>query len=217
MSIRTKPRRLAAALGCAALLASAGAQAVPVSAWELSSVSASRTDSWAFGDLFTVGSSNITVSTLGALDVGLNGFVSKGGIAVGLYRESDHALLASTSVTSGNALVGNYRFADIADIQLLANTAYRVVAVNADDEYNGGLGVPTLVDPRISWNGYDYCTATALTFCNNQTGDDSTWLGNFQLDAPVGGGGTVPEPSSLALAGLGLLGLVARRHWGRQA
>jgi hypothetical protein len=89
--------------------------------------------------------------------------------------------------------------------------------VNADDAYNTGLGIPTLIDPRISWNGYDYCTSTALIFCTNQTGADSTWLGNFQLDDGAGGVGSVPEPNSLALTGLGLLGLLARRRWARQA
>jgi hypothetical protein len=210
MSIRIKNRLLAAAFAGAALFASAGAHAIPVSAWELNAVNGFRNDSWSFGDLFTVGSSNITVSSLGALDVGLDGFVTRGGIAVGLYRVSDQALLASTSVKGSDALVGNYRFSDIADIQLLAGTAYRVVAVNGDDQYNSATGTPNSVDPRISWNGYGFCSSTTLTFCDDFTGNERTWMGNFLLD--TASSTTVPEPGSLALLGLGLLGLVVSRR-----
>lgn len=216
MSKSIKTRLLAALLCGSALFASTGAQAVPVSAWELSTVAGLRTSSWSFDDLFTVGSSNITVSSLGALDVGHDGFISSGGILVGLYRESDQALLASAAVQSSDPLIGNYRFSSISNVQLLANTAYRVVAVNADDLYNVMTGTPSVVDSRITWDGYAYCLGTSLTFCNNFTGTERTWLGNFQLDtSPTGG--TVPEPSSLALMGLGLLALVAGKRKGKSA
>lgn len=215
MFTKVKTHLLAAAMFGSALLVSAEAQAVPVSAWELSSVSGLRTTSWSFGDLFTVGGSDITVSSLGALDVGLDGFQNSGGILVGLYRESDQALLASTSVLSTDTLTGNYRFSGIPNIQLQANTAYRVVAVNGADLYNVQTGTPNVVDPRISWDGYAYCAATALTLCANFTGTERTWLGNFQLDNVSAG--TVPEPSSLALMALGLLAFVAVRRKGAQA
>jgi hypothetical protein len=210
MSTKVKTRLLAAMLFGSALFASTGAQAVPVSAWELSSVSPLRNDAWSFNDMFTVGSGNITVSSLGALDVGLDGFVTARGIQVGLYRESDQALLASTVVLSTDALSGNYRFSNIADIQLLANTAYRVVAANNDDSYNILTGTPSVVDSRISWDGYGYCQSNTITFCNNFSGTERTWLANFQLDN--GATGSVPEPSSLALIALGLLALVGGRR-----
>lgn len=197
-----------ALLGCA-LWASA-AHAVPVSAWELATVTPFRNDTWSLGELFTVGAGNITVSSLGALDVGLDGFQSQGGIAVGLYRESDQALLASTAVQSSDPLVGNYRFSSIPSLQLQANTAYRVVAVNADDLYNIGTGTPTTVDGRISWNGWAYCQGATLSFCADDAGSNRTWLGNFQLDSPSNA--KVPEPGSLALTGLGLWALVAGRR-----
>jgi PEP-CTERM motif len=213
MSTPIKTRVLAALLLGSALFASPAAQAVPVSAWELDAVSGFRSDAWSFNDLFTVGASSITVSSLGALDVGLNGFIGNRGILVGLYRESDQALLASTAVLSTDPLSGNYRFSDIPDVQLQANTAYRVVAANNDDLYNTMTGTPSVVDPRITWDGYGYCAGSTPTLCDEFSGTERTWLGNFQLDN--GGAGKVPEPSSLALIGLGLLALVSGRHTGQ--
>lgn len=204
-----KARTLSALCGAALWAATGLAHAVPVSAWELSSVTGVRNGAYSFNDLFTVGATNVVVSSLGALDVNKDGFVSNRGIEVGLFRESDQSLLASTAVRSTDPLVGNYRFADITDLVLSANTAYRLVAFNSDDLYNSATGSPSVVDSRISWDSYTYCGATTVTFCDNFTGTERTWLGNFQLDSP---GGTVPEPSSLALMAAGLLGLAARRR-----
>jgi hypothetical protein len=149
---------------------------------------------------------DITVTSLGAFDANLDGFTSSGGIPVGIFRESDSALIASTSVTSGDPLIGNYRFGSIAPLTLLANTDYRVVAVNLDDFYNANSGTPDNVDPRITWNSYAYCLTTTLTSCDNLVGTERTWMANFDI-APV------PIPAAVWLFGSGLLGLVgiARR------
>lgn len=182
------------------------ASAVP--AWTLDSVDNFRNDSWSFGDVFTVGGSDIAVTALGAFDADLDGFVSSGGIQVGIFREADNALLASIFVQSTDTLVGNYRFASIADLILSANTQYRVVAVNANDLYNIAGGTPDNVFSGITWDRYGYCNVggtDTLTSCDDFTGTERTWMANFDVR-------TVPEPGTLALLGIGLLGMGAARR-----
>ena len=55
-----------------------GALAVPVPAWTIDSPSSFSNGSWSFGDIFTVGGSNIYVVGLGAFDADLNGFATAG-------------------------------------------------------------------------------------------------------------------------------------------
>ncbi len=203
-------RTVAACCGIVLSSLAGSIQAAPVEAWEINSVEGFRNDSWSFGDVFTVGGSNITVSALGALDVDQDGFVSTGGIPVGLFLESDGTLLASGTVVSGDPLVGNYRFADIPDVVLLANTQYRVVAVNEDDLYNITTGTPNGVDPGITWNRYGYCRTTALTKCDDFTGSERTWMANMLIGPD--NNGSVPEPAALLLLATAGLGLVATRR-----
>lgn len=203
LRLYSRPRHLL--IAAAAAWICAGAQATPVAAWQPSSVLGFTNSSWSFGDVFTVGAQSITVTSLGAIDIGRNGFVTVGGVQVGLFLESNGSLLASTTVKSTDTLAGDYRFADIANKVLAANTTYRVVAVSGSDQYNIGTGVNT--DSRITWNSYAYCNTTSLTFCNRFTGTDQTWFANFQLADTVTS--SVPEPGSLTLVGLAALCAVA--------
>jgi hypothetical protein len=196
---------------CLAIVAFTVGQASAAPVFSLSSPTDYRNDSWSFGQIFTVGSQNITVTALGAYDAGGNGFVSVGGIPVGIFRESDDALLASVNVGSGDPLAGNFRYASISPLLLLSGVSYRVVAVNLDDLYNVGSGFT--VDPAITSIGYGYCNTTSLTSCDGFTGSDIVWMANFDA---TGGGGQVPEPATFVLsaAGLGALALIRRlrRH-----
>lgn len=183
-------------------------QAAPVSAFEMSSSSGFTNGSWALGEVFTVGTSNLLATSLGAFDQGGNGFATNGGISVGLFLESSHSLLASTHVLSSDALIGHYRFSDIADIVLNANTQYRVVAVSGNDQYTSGATGQT-TDPRLTWESWGYCSAITLTSCDAFSGTTLRhFMGNLQIDAAPN---NVPEPGSLALFGLSVLALTAAR------
>lgn len=178
------------------------ASATVVSAWSLDPVSAFRNASWSFGQKFTVGSDDINVTGIGAFDAGQDGFISTGGIPVGIFRESDGSLLASTNVVSSDTLDGGFRFADIATLLLDANTEYRVVAVNLDDLYNG-LTLNWLVDSAITLGNYGYCNTTVLTSCDNFTGNNLIWMANFRFE--IAAIIDVPEPAPILLMVFGLL------------
>lgn len=178
-------------------------------AWEINNPASFSNASWAFGDLFTVGNSDITVNGLGAIDINLDGFVTVGGIPVGLYN-SVGTLLASTFVQSSDTLIGNYRFSDIQAVTLNAGQQYRVVAVSGSDLYNVATSTPDNVDSSITWNGYEYGASNSLAILNSFSGAERSWMANFR----IGGAQQVPDSgATVALLGLGLLGLsLARRR-----
>jgi hypothetical protein len=150
-------------------------------AWTQTAPSNFRNDSWSFGQIFTVGAQPITVVSLGVYDANGDGFVS-GSLPVGLYRESDAALLASTTVSSSDTLVSGFRYKSIPPVTLLPNTQYRVVGVNLSDLYNVTFGNFT-VRPGITHTGnYGYGRFTTLTFSNQFTGSGIIWFANFQFE-----------------------------------
>ena len=94
---------IAVSLSLLVLVAAAGRVQAEVG-FTLSSPNAFRNDTYAFAKVFTVGGQDLTVNALGAFDASGDGFVTSGGIPVGIFRESDQSLLTSTNVVSSDPL-----------------------------------------------------------------------------------------------------------------
>ena len=195
-------RRFGLAVAVVGLTVGAAGQARAGQAWTISGTSDYRNDSWAFGELFTVGASNINVTALGAYDADGDGFTTPGGIPVGIYDETTNTLLASTNVLSGDPLVDGFRYDTIPTLTLLAGHQYDVVAVNEEDLYNIGQA-SLVVDPSVTLDGFRYSQSTVLTDSSTGPfvgGSDPIWMSDFQISPAA-----VPEPATVVSAGIAAL------------
>lgn len=160
---------------------------------------------WTLGYQFKA-TGAITVTALGAYDLGGDGFAVSHD--VGLWDASGN-LLASTTVSSSDALTDMFRYHSISGVDLTAGETYYVGA----DNYGYG-GDPYLLDADIT----NSAGATYLTGAYNAS--DTLAFPVFTFDAHGYFGGNfqygetsnVPEPASLGLIAAGMLGLTALRR-----
>jgi hypothetical protein len=170
-------------------------------------------NSWVFGQVFTVGAQNLSVSALGAYDAGANGFTTVGGVPVGLYDYASGALLTSTQVTNTSTLQGTFRFTNIAPVTLLSGHQYEVVSVNLLDLYNKAQGVT--VSPFVVDNGFRYTLGSSLAFQGAGaafTGTNVLWMPNLQVSEVSAAAAPLPRAAWGGIALLGALGVVQWRR-----
>ncbi|MDA7950906.1 MAG: PEP-CTERM sorting domain-containing protein [Pirellulaceae bacterium] len=170
------------------------------------------------GFAFTVKSSELTsnqvfkITDLGAYDV--NGDNFQGAVEVGVYRAYDGALMASVSLpaSTSESLESGFRYASITEVALALDTEYRIVRAVTDSQdgnhfYDNLISSPTshatfhnVIDPGIG-----YITSGSSGSLGFPTVGESNfryYTANFKFEIE-----TVPEPSSLVLGSLGLVGL----------
>ena len=213
------------------LLVATGLFLTPGVSRAIPAVDFTSTQNWGFGAALTIGwgfsvNEQQMVNELGYYDYGQDGLVFDHG--VGLFSVSDMSLLASGTVTSGDTLDGYFRYIDVASVVLNPGELYFIAGFDPAfcagglnpcgpvPDPHDNVANPPFTDlvfaPQITFDGWQSESTASLQFnsYNPQTdpwanSDGPLIVANFKSTS-------VPEPTTFALIGLGLLGLgFARR------
>jgi hypothetical protein len=171
---------------------------------------------WSLGWSFTT-NTNVTVDGLGFYDALLGGGTS--GLSagcncgeVGIYNSSG-VLLASALVTSSDPASDFFRWASITPIILPAGGTYYIAAETGSAQYTWDTS-GFAVSPDINFLQDQWVYSSTLAFPVNSLGITNAIFGpNFEEEAVP----PVPEPATVSLLGMGLLGLVGALRRKRQA
>jgi hypothetical protein len=156
----------------------------------------------------------INVTELGAYDSNQDGFTSQ--IAVGIYNRDTNTMVTeiATFLGTSDPLTGYSRFFDITDVVLdVGNYAIVARGFNSNDK-NGNAGsdgpAPTIDNGSglIQFVGGGYYGGSSINDFN-LTADGGP---ANRYDAGTFMYTKVPEPSTLAIFALGMIGLASRRY-----
>ncbi len=159
------------------------------------------------GEMIAIGATPLTINALGVQDGGL--FLGTS-TEVGIWSANGSTLLASATVsTSDPELAGNYRYADISELTLAANTDYLIGALVGtghtdfgDDDTTATYSADT--DVTIVDNTYVGSGSSLAAPIDNGTDALGRWAPANATDLVA-----IPEPSTLALCGMSGLVVMA--------
>lgn len=147
--------------------------------------------------------SDLTVTALGVYDVNGGGLPEN--TTVGIWRESDQALVGSTVVPTNGTLVGGFRYNGVTPFTLSSSEVYRITFWNPTGFNTIGFsGQNAVFAPEVNYlnAGVYNLNSGSFSYPNLVTDNNlPKYFGpNFQFTTSA-----VPEPTSVALVGLGLM------------
>ncbi len=160
------------------------------------------------GFRFTVGGGGVAVTSLGVYGDGAGDGVLDSAHMVGIWRNSDQALMGSVSVDSSGSLVGGFYYAGVTPFNLAPGdyTAGAMYTATDNDSYLSSPSSVTLGADISATNGVFPDTGD-LGFV--YPGSDSTNLARIGPNCQYR---PIPAPGAFAIAGLGGLAAARRRR-----
>jgi len=148
--------------------------------------------------------SSTTVTHLGYYDFDQDGLNTSHEVAI---WTNAGALVTSATVSPSDPLDGGFRYTSIPSVALASGATYVIGAVTGGSDKYGGVGSnPFSTHPNINYLEGRFDVSTVLTFPTGPAFQEPSIFGpSFKID-------TIPEPATLALAGLGL-SLISLRGW----